>query len=69
MANYDAVAAIHVDVSPWVDDNLWVLEVAQRDPAMVGVIGNLRIEDPSFADIFGRFVRIPLFRGLRYGNL
>src|SRR5215510_14583940 len=35
------VGAIKVEASPWIEDNLWVLEVAQRDPIMVGVVGNL----------------------------
>src|SRR5687767_1441904 len=33
--------AIVVEASPWIEDNLWVLEVAQTDPIIVGVIGNL----------------------------
>lgn len=69
MAPYNAVAAIHVDASPWVEDNLWMLDAAHSDPIMVGAIGNLRVEDPGFGDIFGRFARNPLFLGLRYGNL
>src|SRR6188474_3680251 len=26
------VGAVKVEASPWVEDNLWVLEVAERDP-------------------------------------
>ena len=36
------VGAIAVEASPWVEDNLWVLQVAQTDTMVVGVIGNLR---------------------------
>ena len=42
------VGAIKVEASPWIEDNLWVLEVAQRDPIMVGVIGNLEPDKPEF---------------------
>src|SRR5262245_58704844 len=35
------VGAIAVEASPWIEDNLWVLEVAQTDAMLVGVIGNL----------------------------
>ena len=30
-----SVGAIKVEASPWVEDNLWVLEVAQKDPIIV----------------------------------
>lgn len=69
MAPWNVVAAIHVDASPWVEDNLWMLDVAETDPIIVGAIGNLRIEAPTFAPIFDRFAKNPLFLGLRYGNL
>lgn len=63
------VAAIHVDASPWIEDNLWALQTAESDPIMVGVIGNFRIESPDFPEIFARHAKNPLLRGLRYGNL
>ena len=63
------VGAIHVEASPWIEDNLWVLEVAQRDPIMVGVIGNLEPDKPEFPEYLERYHKNPLFRGIRYGNL
>src|SRR4030095_8341252 len=63
------VGAIKVEASPWIEDNLWVLEVAQRDPIMVGVIGNLAPDQPEFAEYRDRYHKNPLFRGIRYGNL
>ncbi len=45
-----SVGAIKVEASPWVEDNLWVLEVAQRDTIIVGVIGNLEPDKPEFKD-------------------
>lgn len=63
------VGVIHVDASPWVEDNLWVLETLRPDPMMVGMIGNLRPEKPEFGEYLGRYARDPLFRGIRYGNL
>ena len=44
------VGAVKVEASPWVEDNLWVLEVAERDPIIVGVVGNLEPEKPEFPD-------------------
>jgi predicted TIM-barrel fold metal-dependent hydrolase len=64
-----AVGAIKVEASPWVEDNLWVLDVAQRDTIIVGVIGNLEPDKPEFAEYFDRYQKHPLWRGIRYGNL
>jgi predicted TIM-barrel fold metal-dependent hydrolase len=64
-----AVGAIKVEASPWIEDNLWVLQVAQADPIIVGVVGNLEPEKPEFAEYLGRYRRNPLFRGIRCGNL
>lgn len=64
-----SVGAIKVEASPWVEDNLWVLEVAQRDTIIVGVIGNLEPDKPEFKEYFDRYRKHSLFRGIRYGNL
>ena len=63
------VGAIKVEASPWIEDNLWVLEVAQRDAIMVGVVGNLEPDKPEFPEYLARYHKNPLFRGIRYGNL
>jgi L-fucono-1,5-lactonase len=63
------VGAIKVEASPWVEDNLWVLEVAERDTIIVGVVGNLEPDKPDFGEMLGRYHKNPLFRGIRYGNL
>lgn len=63
------VGAIEVEASPWIEDNLWVLEVEQKDPFMVGTIGNLQPEKPEFKEYLERYHRNPLFLGIRYGNL
>jgi L-fuconolactonase len=63
------VGAIAIEASPWSEDNLWLLETAAADPIIVGVIGNLKPEAPDFAQTLERYRKIPLFRGIRYGNL
>jgi predicted TIM-barrel fold metal-dependent hydrolase len=63
------VGAIKIEASPWIEDNLWVLEVAERDPIMVGVVGNLEPDKPEFPQYLERYHKNPLFRGIRYGNL
>ncbi len=61
--------AIVVEASPWLEDNQWVLDVAAKDPIIVGVVGNLEPGKPGFGANLERFARNPLFRGIRYGNL
>ncbi|MCP4785033.1 MAG: amidohydrolase family protein [Fuerstiella sp.] len=63
------VGAVKVEASPWVEDNLWALQVAQGDPMIVGVVGNLQPEKSEFKEYLNRYHRNPLFRGIRYGNL
>ncbi|MEQ9409869.1 MAG: amidohydrolase family protein [Fuerstiella sp.] len=63
------VGAVKVEASPWVEDNLWALQVAAQDHMIVGVVGNLRPEQPEFREYLDRYSRNPLFRGIRYGNL
>ena len=61
--------AIKVEASPWLEDNQWVLDVAAKDPIIVGVIGNLEPRKPDFAKHLERFQNNRLFLGIRYGNL
>jgi L-fuconolactonase len=63
------VGAIKIEASPWVEDNLWALEVAARDTIIVGVVGNLEPDKPDFGEMLDRYHKNPLFRGIRYGNL
>ena len=62
------VGALEVDASPWVEDNLWVLETIQPSTLMVGTIGNLQPEKPEFGAYLERYAKNPLFRGIRYGT-
>jgi len=63
------VGAIEVECSPWLEDNQWVLDVAEGDTIMVGTVGNLEPASPEFGAQLDRFAANPLFRGIRYGNL
>lgn len=59
----DGVVA--VEASAWLEDNLWLLEVADRSRLVWAVVGNLQPLNPEFKDALGRFSRHPLFRGIR----
>lgn len=63
------VGAIEVEASPWVEDNLWVLEVCDKNSIMVGTIGNLEPAKPEFGEYLERYHKNRLFRGIRCGNL
>ncbi len=63
------VGAIEVEASPWIEDNLWVLDVAAKDTIIVGTVGDLEPGKPEFQEYLERYHRNPLFRGIRYGNL
>ena len=66
---HGVVGAIEIECSPWFDDNQWVLDVAQKDPIMVGTIGDLEPGTPGFGKKLEGLHKNPLFRGMRYGNI
>lgn len=57
-----------VEASPWVEDNQWVLDLAARDPFVLGLVGNLRPGTEDFAKHFPRFAQNPRFVGIRVGS-
>ena len=61
------VGAIAVEASSWVEDNQWVLDVAQQDDIMVGTVGRLVPGTPEFTANLAKFHKNPLYRGIRYG--
>jgi len=54
-----------VEASPWVEDNQWILDMAAREPFIVGLVGNLPLGTPEFAGHLKRFAANPIFRGVR----
>ncbi|MDZ4802283.1 MAG: amidohydrolase family protein [Bryobacteraceae bacterium] len=68
-AEHGVVGAIKVEASPWLEDNQWVLDLAAKEPLIVGVVGNIEPGKPGFAENLDRFRQNPLFLGIRYGNL
>jgi len=61
------VGAIEIECSSWLEDNQWVLDVAEKDDIMVGTVGHLTPGTPEFKAQLDRFHKNPLFRGIRYG--
>lgn len=65
--NMNIVGAIELEASPWVEDNLWILEQMETDTLYVGTVGNLEPEKPDFPELFDRFRKNPMFLGIRCG--
>jgi len=63
------VGAVVVEASPWIEDNLWILERANSDPLFVGVVGSLDPSKPEFPEYLNRFSKDPLWRGIRYARV
>jgi len=63
------VGSIVIEASPWLEDNLWILERADSDPMFVGVVGSLQPDKPDFGQYLERFAKNPLWRGIRYGRV
>ncbi len=66
---HGVVGAIEIEASPWLEDNQWVLDIAEKDKFLVGTVGDIEPGTPDFRKNVERFHRNPLFRGIRYGNL
>jgi L-fuconolactonase len=56
-----------VEASPWVEDNQWVLDLADTEPFLLGLVGHLKPGQPGFRTDLERFARHPRFRGVRTG--
>ena len=54
-----------VEASTWVEDNQWILDLAEDEPFIVGFVGNLDIGSADFEDNLERYAANPLFRGVR----
>ena len=54
-----------VEASTWVEDNQWILDLAENEPFIVGFVGNLDIESGDFEGNLERYAANPLFRGVR----
>lgn len=59
---------IVVEASPRVADNDWLLQLAQRDPFVVGIVGNLAPGHAEFASHARRLAAQPAFRGIRVSS-
>jgi L-fuconolactonase len=66
---HGVVGAIAIECSPWIIDNFWLHDIVESYPLILGFIGDLDPAAPDFAATLDRLHRLPLFLGIRYGNL
>jgi predicted TIM-barrel fold metal-dependent hydrolase len=59
------IGTIVVEASPWAEDNQWLLDLAEKGPFILGVVGNLSLADKDFDKNLKRFAKNALFRGIR----
>lgn len=65
---HHVTGTVVVEASPRVEDNQWILDLAERNPFLVGLVGNLPVGTPEFAGHLQRFAKNPRFRGLRVSH-
>ena len=66
---FGVVGAVVVEASPRLEDNQWILDVAKDYPILVGLVGRIEVGAPDFPKHLERFVKNPLFFGIRQGQL
>ncbi|WP_397569581.1 amidohydrolase family protein [Schlesneria sp. T3-172] len=67
-APYGVTGTVIIEASPWVEDNQWLLDLADADPFVAGIVGNLSPGEESFGKLLARFSKNPLYRGIRIGS-
>ena len=58
---------VAVEASPWLEDNQWLIDLAATAPEIVGVVGRIDVSDAKFVGNLTRYVKSPVFRGIRIG--
>ena len=62
---FGVTGTVVVEASPWLEDNQWLLDLAEKETSIVGIVGNV---DPTIEDFnkhISRFAKNKLFRGIR----
>lgn len=54
-----------VEASEWFEDNAWLLDLAAKHPFVVGVVGRLEPDSPTFDRDITHLAKNPLYRGIR----
>lgn len=60
-------ATVVVEASPLIEDNQWILDLAENESSIVGLVGHVDPGTEEFSAQIERFAQNPLFRGIRVG--
>ncbi len=66
--DHGVVGTVVVEASPRPGDNQWILDLAAKDPFLLGLVGNLAPASKEFAEHFLKLVEQPKFLGLRVNS-
>jgi predicted TIM-barrel fold metal-dependent hydrolase len=61
-------STVVVEASSWLEDNQWLLDLADHEPVIAGIVGHLTPGDPGFGAALRRFAKHRRFRGIRIGG-
>jgi predicted TIM-barrel fold metal-dependent hydrolase len=64
-APFGARETVVIEASVWLEDNAWVLDLAAKEPSIVGFVGHLLPHQGEFPAQLKRFAANPIFRGIR----
>lgn len=64
---HGVTGTVVVEASAWLEDNAWILDLADEDSFIVGLVGHIDPNRPEFAAELERFAANPRFRGIRCG--
>ncbi|MDP1797506.1 MAG: amidohydrolase family protein [Planctomycetaceae bacterium] len=65
---HGVVGTVVVEASPRPGDNQWILDLAAKDPFVLGLVGNLSPGSKEFAEHFPKLVAQPKFLGIRVNS-
>lgn len=59
------VGTVVVEASPWVNDNQYLLDLAEKEPFLLAIVGRLILGSKDFAKNHQRFAKNPKWVGMR----
>lgn len=66
--DWGVVGTVVVEASAWLEDNQWVLDLADRNPFLLGLVGHLEPGTADFRGHLARFAKHPKFLGIRVNS-
>jgi predicted TIM-barrel fold metal-dependent hydrolase len=65
---HGVLGTVVVEASPWLEDNQWLLDLAEKQKFIVAVVGRLDLNSDAFEKNLRRFAANPLWRGIRINH-